>query len=101
MKITVEERQYVIRFRHRAIESTDHPRASHVTDCMIVDAEGGDLISSGGAYCSKRDIFSRAIGRKCAFERALTNRFKRPIRARFWAAMWAARKAINAKPWTV
>src|SRR5439155_10755989 len=67
------------------------------TECNItspdkvnkVDEEGEDEhVNSGIAYChTTADEFTKARGRKLAFERAL-HIFDRPTRTKFWKAYW-------------
>ena len=95
MKITIDEREYDIHFRHTQDDQNND------TICFLTDARTGFYISSGIANCSRRDRFNRAIGRKLSLGRAIQIGFPREKRAAVWAAIWAARKEQTKKPWFV
>jgi len=44
-----------------------------ITIAKIIDKETNVVLSEGKAYCSKRDVPSRRLGRRIAVGRAMTN----------------------------
>ena len=82
---------YRVRFRHSRLENPEtsmfckHPLAHAITVCFITkdDVE----IGQGESACSRRDNFSRSIGRKISMARALADaKFDRDQRCGFWKA---------------
>ena len=82
MQITIEDRTYRVAF--------EHDRHHWTTLCVIQEAGGRQLFSTGLAACSPQDNFNRAVGRKIALSRAVQRAFPREQRRAFWVAYWSA-----------
>ncbi len=85
MKFGQDGIEYRIVFSHE--QCPDGPRIKSVTTCRIVVKVNGtiQLWSSGYAYCSVKDVFSKETGRKVALTRALKE-FDKEFRTRAWKA---------------
>lgn len=91
MKITVENKEYTIKFSY-ALDP------GKTTECLILCSEGPTI--HGWAICSSRDQFSYARGRKIAFAHALLL-LSRDLRKKIWQAVWEERKKITKKEWSI
>ena len=99
MRITVNDKEYHIRFYHH-IEGEKKTTACHVLVNLLI--YGFVDIGIGVAVCSHKDNFSRAVGRKIALSRAIRNCFPdKVVRKTVWRAVWEARKKVCARAWSV
>ena len=99
MRFIIEGRTFFVQFLHLD-NGKKGKKFQRWTECNITspdkvnkaDEEGEDEhVNSGIAHCNNDaahgDEFTKARGRKFAFERALSI-FDRPTRTKFWKAYW-------------
>ena len=93
MKISANGYEYTIKFQHRRVDSGEG-----MTRCLV--SIGSSSSFEGYAFCSPKDGFNKAIGRKISLTRALAV-LPKSQRAAIWQGIFEERNRINAKPWTV
>ena len=113
MIITVNNHHYRIRFTHHYLPSEirayRRKKAKYTgeewTACIVeqVNPDSGELLSKceDQAFCSPEDQFSKAMGRRISLTRVLLVMFRREERTLAWAAIWAARRKVTDKPWSL
>ena len=114
MTITVNNHHYLIRFTHHHLSSEIRAyrrkkakskyTGEEWTTCIIEQVnDAGELL--GGywdqAFCSLTDQFSKSMGRRISLTRVLLVMFRREERTLAWAAIWAARRKVTDKPWSL
>ena len=53
------------------------------TECIVALDKEGELLTEGESYCSIRDRFDKAVGRKVSLARAIEG-FDKELREEFW-----------------
>lgn len=89
MKATVNGVEYVVGWRYdQQARSTDSHLCCGSSTCTIARADSREAPElTGTAWCSKKDQFIKAIGRKRSFEYAIA-RVPRGERSAWWAEFW-------------
>ena len=86
MKIKVQRKVYYVKFWH----------SMYRTDCTIEDTKG-KIYAKGHSNVSKKDQFSRPMGRKITIARAIANFEDKKMRKAFWRAYWEERERITGR----
>lgn len=88
MIFDVNGTKFVLHVHHERVEGRWETRVRlHDGDCQHQDEEKPCIAPaySGFSFCSPKDIFSRAVGRRVALTRALES-LPRPLRGYLWRA---------------
>jgi hypothetical protein len=91
MKIKTSSGEWILHFKHQRFLAHDATSCKiHVAPCAIEENRCICTFVLGVARCSPQDQFSKAIGRKIALERALTQiGLNYNERKDFWAGYFA------------
>ena len=83
-EVDVDGKQYYVSFRH--LRNQSHDWGMGITGCRIRCLEDGAEVGTlyEESLCSRKDSFSRAVGRKEALARVLRKNFPRDQRSVFW-----------------
>lgn len=83
MKVQTSAGTYFIDWHHQPTDGADES-VSYVSQCILKN-EAMEPIKNGLAWCSVKDNFCRAKGRKVSLARAIKI-FDKPVRAEIWKA---------------
>ena len=76
-----DKKRYLEAKKNKTIKGT----SSHsYTECVIVEEDTGNVLSSRRAFCFPLDNFDKRIGRKISFTKAVSNISDKELRKSLW-----------------